>query len=66
MFRVGDTLQQGQVLERREQDAYDSTWTAVWGPQRRVGKAQRFKHSTYRAQPFTFFGSWRASKMSVT
>jgi alpha-glucosidase len=36
VFRGGEPLQQGLVLDRREQGAYDSTWTAVWGPQRRV------------------------------
>lgn len=42
MFRGGDTLQQGLVLERREQGEYDSTWTAVWGPQRRVRDHHRW------------------------
>lgn len=42
MFRGGDTLQQGLVLEDREQGVYDSTWTAVWGPQRRVRDHHRW------------------------
>jgi hypothetical protein len=42
VFRGGDTLQQGLVLEHREQGAYDSTWTAVWGPQRRVRDHHRW------------------------
>ena len=42
VFRGGEPLQQGLVLERREQGAYDSTWTAVWGPQRRVRDHHRW------------------------
>lgn len=42
VFRGGDTLQHGLVLERREQGAYDSTWTAVWGPQRHVRDHHRW------------------------
>ncbi len=42
VFKGSDTLQHGLVLERREQGAYDSTWTAVWGPQRRVRDHHRW------------------------
>ena len=42
MFRGGDTLQHGLVLEHREQGVYDRTWTAVWGPQRRVRDHHRW------------------------
>lgn len=52
VFRGGDTLQQGLVLKRSEQGAYDSTWSAVWGPQRRV----RVHHRWLR---------WRGCRPSV-
>jgi hypothetical protein len=42
VFRGGDTLQHGLVLERREQGVYDSTWTAVWSPQRHVRDHHRW------------------------
>ena len=42
VFKGSDTLQHGLVLERREQGAYDSTWTAVWGPQRQVRDHHRW------------------------
>jgi hypothetical protein len=42
VFRGGDTLQHGLVLEHREQGVYESTWTAVWGPQRHVRDHHRW------------------------